>query len=391
MNILFVSSQFPNSLEPNKGMFSLQIVREMLQLADIKAISPVPSLGILKFLNPIKKYKVKSDIPFFEKIDNIPVFYPEYIAIPKMGLFHPIAMYKVLSPLIERIHKEWRIDAVNCHWLFPDGIATQKVCEHFGIPILLTALGCDLNHYVNFRSRKNLIKKALLRSGKVSVLNRSMHRRCIDLGVAPERLTIIPNGVDLKRFIILDRILVRKRLNLSKNCKIILFVGSLVPVKGIDSLLKAFALLVNDYKTSLRLYIIGSGFLGKYLKNLSIDLGVKSYVEFLGSINQSELVYWYNAADCLCLPSVREGHPNVMMEAFACGTPVVASEVGAIPDFVNSLNGYLTLPRDFRDIYLKIKECLSMEYDREEIRNTIKDYSWEECAKQYLREIANIA
>ena len=225
----------------------------------------------------------------------------------------------------------------------------------------------------------------------ISVLSKPMYEKCIELGASQDRLVIIPNGVDLEKFMIRDRISSRKKLNLPENGKIILFVGSLVPVKGVESLLRAFALLPESETGEYRkLYIVGAGYLDSDLEKLSVDLGIKSNTEFVGPVLHSKLSDWMNAADCLCLPSLSEGHPNVMMEAMACGTPVVASAVGSIPDFVNDSTGYLTTPMDHSDISSKLRECLSIDYDRKKIRDAVKNYSWRDCAKNYISEITRI-
>lgn len=391
LNILFISSQFPNSAEPNKGIFSLQIVREMSTFEDIRVISPVPSTGIFKFLGPFKKHKADLSIPLREVINNITIHHPSYNAIPKMGFLHHATMYNMLLPVIEGLHDEWRIDAVNCHWIFPDGVAVQKICERLNIPLMLTALGTDLNLYMNFRFRRHVIKKALVRADRVSVLSKPMYEKCIELGISPERLAIIPNGVDLEKFVILERTLSRKKLRLPEDGKIILFIGSLVPVKGVESLLRAFALLSErDTEASRKLYIVGTGYLDNHLKKLSVDLGIGSNTEFVGPVEHSRLNDWMNAADCLCLPSLSEGHPNVMMEAIACGTPVVATSVGSIPDFVNSSTGYLTTPMDHIDMSSKLRDCLIADPDRGKIRDAVKNHSWRDCAKKYISEIAQM-
>ena len=110
----------------------------MSTLEDIRVISAVPSTGIFKFLGHLKKHKADLSIPPHEIIDNITVYHPSYNAVPKMGFLHHVTMYNALSPAIEELHSEWKIDAVNCHWIFPDGVAVQKICEWLNIPLMLT-------------------------------------------------------------------------------------------------------------------------------------------------------------------------------------------------------------------------------------------------------------
>lgn len=390
MKILFISSQFPNSLEPNRGVFSFQIVKELASFAEVRVIAPLPTLGWLNGLDRFKNYKTGLNIPVYEELSLIPVYHPRYLALPGAGLSHQWTFESTLKELIIKIKTEWSFDVVNCHWLFPDGVAIQRICHQMNIPVMLTPLGTDLNKYCDFRLRRYFISKALLNAQKVSVLNEQMKNKCLDLGVSDEQLTIIPNGVDLNKFCIMDTDVCRRKLNINPYCKMLLFVGSLVTVKNISSLLKAFAILNDKQKDSgIRLYIVGGGFLEKKLKTLALDLKVDEKTVFVGPVLHGDLPLWMNAADCLCLPSLSEGHPNVMMEALACGTPVVGSDVGSIPDFVSpgKDNGFVINATNVNDIAEKLFDCVSREYNQDVIRKSVIHHSWRNCAEKYFNDL----
>lgn len=393
MRILFISSQFPNSLEPNRGVFSFQIARELASFADVRVIAPLPSLGWIKGVDRFKKYKTGLHVPAIEQLSSILVHHPHYLALPGMGLFHQWSYEVVLRELLHKIQDEWPFDVVNCHWLFPDGVAIQRICNQINTPVMLTPLGTDLNKYCDFKLRKHFIGKALTNAQKVSVLNEQMKNKCLGLGVSEGQLTIIPNGVDLEKFCIMDKSSCRKRINIDPEIKMLLFVGSLVTVKNIATLLYAFAAL---YKRNLvvdtKLYIVGGGFLEKDLKILADDLRVSKNTVFVGPVLHNDLPIWMNSADCLCLPSLSEGHPNVMMEALACGIPVVGSRVGSIPDFVNSKNdnGFTIEPTNSNDIADKLQLCLKREYNRNGIRQSVIAHSWSNCAKRYFKELTQL-
>ena len=391
MNVLFISSQFPNVCEPNKGIFSMQMVRELAEYANVQVVAPIPALGPLKVVDSFKRYRTDYDIPEREVRENIVVHHPKYFAMPKMGFLHHVFLYFSLLPLIKAIHESWHIDAINCHWVFPDGVAVQKVCEKMGIPLLLTPLGTDLNRYSDFRLRRESIRNALVKADMVSVLCSPMYDRCLSMGVSPRKLQIIPNGVDLQKFSLRDKAKCRTQLKISENVRVILFVGSLVPVKGIDTLLKAFAIIREKHtKGTLKLYVVGSGFLEQDLKRLADDVGIGADTVFVGAVEHSNLPIWMNSADCLCLPSLSEGHPNVVMEALACGLPVVASAVGSVPDYVTMQTGFTITPADHDDLAEKLDKCLRSEYEREQIRSSVKDLSWRDCAERYHNAISSM-
>ena len=313
-----------------------------------------------------------------------------YFAIPKAGFLHAATMRAALGPCIRDIHREWGIDAVNCHWLFPDGAAAQRVCARLGIPVMLTALGCDLNEYPGYMLRRQVIRRALREADRVSVLNQEMRGACLALGVDGSRLTVIPNGVDTRAFSILHRAASRKTLDIPEQGRLILFVGSLDPVKSVDTLIRAFAALRRAREGSERLIIAGRGYLESQLKRLSAEVGAAAAISFVGAVEHRALPLWMNAADCLCLPSLREGHPNVMMEALACGTPVVGSHVGSIPEFVDESAGFSFRPGDHDDLAAKLGLCLGTSYNRESIRARVANHTWKRCAERYAEEIARV-
>lgn len=393
MNILFISSQFPNSLEPNRGVFSYQIAKGLSNLADVKVIAPMPSIGCLRGFERFKRHKTDPDVPRFEILEAISVYHPKYMALPGLGLLHQWAYESAITSLIQEINSDWPVSVVNCHWLFPDGVAIQRICKKMGIPVMLTALGTDLNRYCDFKIRKRYIQRAICSASKVSVLSQQMFDKCISMGVSRKNLAVIPNGIDIVKFNIFHPSLSRERLNVDPDVKMVLFVGSLVPVKNVENLIIAFSMLVEDITTpDAILYVIGGGFLEKALKALTAKLRLQSYVIFIGPVLHDDLPYWMNAADCLCLPSLSEGHPNVMMESLACGTPVVGSRVGSIPDFIGEKldNGYLLESTSAKDIASNLNKVLSYKYSRHKVRETVNNYSWGKSALQYFSELKSL-
>ena len=391
MNILFISTQFPNPSEPNRGVFSLQIVRELASFAGVKVIAPVPTIAPFNFIDSFKRYPTNYVIPAVEQYSGITVYHPKYRALPGMGFVHHLALYRTLKSLVVTIHSDWPIDAVNCHWIFPDGVAVQRICAELQIPVMLTPLGTDLNLFSEYRLRRSAIRDALLKADMISVLSAPMRERCLSMGVDHDKILVIPNGVDVDKFSLRDPVLCRRKLGLPDDVEPILFIGSLVPVKGVSSLLKAYALLRRDQgQGSVKLYILGQGFLGDELKRQACDLEIIGDTVFVGAVAHDALPEWIGAARCLCLPSLSEGHPNVMMEALACGIPVVASAVGSIPDYVTPSTGHLVAAGDHVDLCRKLKLCLSFRYDRREVRRSVEGMTWRNCALTYYRTLEGL-
>lgn len=160
-------------------------------------------------------------------------------------------------------------------------------------------------------------------------------------GANPAKIVTIPPGVDVDRFHPIELEEARRRVNVPLTDRMILFVGRIEPLKGIDTLLRAIAILragCPDDAPCLYLAIIGGNpddqsqenAEMERLKQMRIDLGIEDVVTFLGSKDQQMLPYYYSAAEAVVVPSYYESFGMVALEAMACGTPVIASEVGGL-------------------------------------------------------------
>ena len=144
----------------------------------------------------------------------------------------------------------------------------------------------------------------------------------------------------------------------------ILFAGNLKPVKGIDLLVKAFSGLED---TRIHLHILGTGPEWAQLKAIAQVERVSDRVFFHGNIRHDDMSIWYNAADLFCLPSLNEGTPNVILEALACGLPVVASDTGGIPEMITPESGALFECGDSLSLQKMLGESFATDWDREKI------------------------
>ena len=131
--------------------------------------------------------------------------------------------------------------------------------------------------------------------------------------------------------------------------------------------------------------MVGDGALKEDLLLQTKQLGVANRVVLAGKRSHHEIPLWMNAADLFCLPSIREGRPNVILEALACGTPVVASNVGSIPEMIHAANGRIAEAADPKSLARQIAHCLECAWDRKAIRNSITKFIWEDSAKLYMQ------
>jgi len=246
-------------------------------------------------------------------------------------------MYLGCCDRARQLHRQSPFDCIDAHYVFPDGVAAILLGKSLGIPVTLTARGSDIHTFTQFATIQPQIRWALRNADGRAAVSSSLAKVMDELEPMLEPTTVIGNGVDTQRFSPEDRQSARNRLGFSDADKIVVSVAALRPVKGSDLLLRATALLRKSGYRS-RVVFVGAGPELLPLKKLAQQLECADLVTFAGSVNNEELRHYYSAADVSCIPSRNEGWPNVLLESLACGTPVVATRVGAAPEILNDAN-----------------------------------------------------
>ncbi len=211
-------------------------------------------------------------------------------------------------------------------------------------------------------------------------------------GASAERVRVIPCGVNLDMFRPVDRVAAKKQLGLD-GAKVIIFVGRIEPLKGIDRLMLAMAQLQNGCRP--RLLIIGGGENSQNeierLRKLAGELQIRDSIDFLGLIKQSELPLFYSAADVCVVPSYYESFGLVALESLACGTPVVATKVGGAASVIrHGETGYLVEDNEPRHLADKIRRALSWSDNGAHLaplmRASLVPFRWPNIAETVARE-----
>lgn len=369
--VLIFSNLFPNSEEPLRGNFIASLVEEMAKLAKITVVSPLPW---------------SSKAQNYMKWQGIDIYYPKYPFIPVLGRFiHPALVFLSVSGLVRRLIKEKHIDIINAHWVYPDGIAAVLIGRSAGVPVVVTAHGCDINLYGEYRLRRPQIKWALKNAAKVTAVSNPLAEKIVtDLCAYKEKVNVLHNGIDLKHFHFRNQIKCRKELGLDLSKKHLLFVGQLVDVKGLEYLIEALSIIKTNGRLDFQTLLIGEGPLRNRLYSLISEKGLKENVLLLGSKQYSEIPIWMGASNMLCLPSKREGQPCVILEALNCGIPVVASRVGGIPDMIDEDNGIMTDPGNVDELSEAIVAGFDRAWDRDRVASKVQQMTWVNSARKYV-------
>jgi glycosyltransferase involved in cell wall biosynthesis len=252
------------------------------------------------------------------------------------------------------------------------GIPAWLIRKILKIPYIVWGRGSD----VNLISRFGRIKAKPILQNAAIILALTENMRIKLKNIYNTKIYIVPNGIDLEEHN--NTSISREKKSGNNN---ILFVGSLLPVKGVQYLIMAMK-VVHDKIPEAMLILVGDGEEREMLEALSLQLGIQKYVQFVGKIPHEKVQTYMQMADVFVLPSLSEGLPNVILEAMACGLPIVASRVDGIPDIITKdTNGYLVEVKDTNDIANKIILLLQDEALRKKIsdnnRQLVKKYAWE--------------
>ena len=237
---------------------------------------------------------------------------------------------------IRKVVKNGNINLVNAHWAIPSGFLASLCCRK--LPLITTIRGTDIKKLGGKRFFKYPVKYALMRSAKIIAVSSDLKQNAINLGAREENIHIIPRGIDLNEFKPRDKQAIRAKFNLP-NGFLFLFAGDLIKLKRVDRLIRVTAKLSRDF--NLHVLTVGNGPERANLENLAKSLGLENIL-FIGRAPYDNMPFYMAASDILVLPSESEGLPGCVQEAMACGTPVVASNVGGLADLItNGENGYL--------------------------------------------------
>ena len=381
--ILTISSLYPNSAQPDHGVFVEQRLRHLVATGEVSAevVAPVPWFP---FSSPrFGQYGVFARVPAIEVRHGITVTHPRVLVVPKVGMsFAPRLMAAAMHGTVQRALSCARFDALDAHYLYPDGVAAALVAERVGRPFVVTARGSDVNVIAQYAGPRRMIVRALRRAARVIAVSKALRDEIVKLGIDEGHIDVLPNGVDLGLFDSKGR---PPRAPGAPHR--LLIVGHLKPGKGHAATIAALADLPD-----CELNVAGDGALRSALEVRARELGVLERVRFLGRIPHDRLAEQYRAADALVLASDREGMPNVVLEALACGTPAVATRVGGIPEVLSEpVAGVLIESAAPPVIAAGVRQLLSRPPAPDRVREFALRFGWDAATSGQLAIFRSLA
>jgi glycosyltransferase involved in cell wall biosynthesis len=377
MKILTLTTLYPNNIKNSHGVFVEQRLRNLLKIAGIgaKVIAPVPWFPFKS--DKFGQYAQFAKIAKTEERFGIHISHPRYPLIPKIGMtLAPFLMVCALYPILQKMLKNENFDLIDAHYFYPDGVAAALLGKMLNKPVVITARGTDINLIPHFFWPRKMIIWAANRAASIVTVCQALKDELIKLGIESEKIHSLRNGVDLEFFFPEEREQAKQKLKLNRPT--ILSVGHLIERKGHHLVISAMPDL-PDYN----LIIAGDGEEMSTLKKLANDLNVSDRVTFLGAVSHNQLVTLYSAVDILVLASSREGWANVLLEAMACGTPAIATNVWGTAEVITApAAGMLIEERSAEAIVNAVKIMQENRPSREETRAYAEKFSWDETVNR---------
>ncbi len=376
MRLLTFTTLYPNAAAPSHGVFVENRLDAWRRWSGGEAAVIAPITWFPSRAPIFGRYARLAAAPLAETRREIEVRHPRYFLPPKIGMnYAPSALARAFEREARALFAEGRdFDLIDAHYLYPDGVAAVRVAKSLRKPVVLTARGSDVTLIANYPRQRSMILDALRKADGVVAVAAALKEDLIRLGAPAEKITVLRNGVDLDLFHPIDRDAVRAKIGVSG--KVIASVGSLIERKGHDVVIRASAALPEA-----TLLIAGEGDEKARLISLARSLGVEGRVRFLGALAHEKLVEIYNAADALVLASTREGWPNVLLEAMACGTPAVASDAGGCGEVIRASEAGRIVAERTSEAFAAALADVFATTDRAATRRYAEAHSWDDTSR----------
>jgi glycosyltransferase involved in cell wall biosynthesis len=370
--VLVLADTFPSRLRPWHGSYNRRQFECLAKLCPVTAIAPQPWPTALR-----SKERRLLARHVDHVLPDLPIYHPIFFYLPvigRLGTWRGLARAarKALAMMPER-----EFDILVATFAYPHGLAAKRLAEEMEIPYVIKARGSDLHSLPHAGHRRKLAAEAIRGAARVIAVAPNLAEIAVDLGADPARVDVLLNGIDAERFKVIDRDEARARVDLRPEQKLAVSVGNLLPVKGVDVLCDAAQALDLEQLDAVIVFA-GSGPMADTVKARKHDR-----LRLVGQLDREAVALWLNAADMLILASRNEGCPNVVLEALACGTPVVASRVGAVPELLDDACGLMAPPNDPKALADAIRRVWSRDWDRAAIRKRVENRSWAENARAF--------
>ena len=377
LRIASVCTVLPTADRVQHGIFVKRRLGAMRRYADVRVLNPSPWF-------PFVRPRASRDKLDLDNFTTASMFY-----FP--GVFKHLDGYwlsRSIRPVLRRWTREYGLDLIDAHFGYPEGVGCVRAADCLGLPSFITLRGNEVMYLQQPRIARQMLSSFKSATGIIAV-SESLKAFICEHGVEEGKTRVIPNATDTSLFFPGDRANARRRLGLDPSKRMLLVVGHLIHRKGNHLVVPAVAQL-RRRMPDVECFIVGGEVAAEvgYARELRRSLharGLGTTVHLVGVKAPDEMGDWYRAADLLVLPSYREGCSNAVLEALACGVPVVTTPVGDNAKYViPGLTGALAPVDDAVALAATIEEALHAVWDPEIISTRVTAEGWAGVARQVM-------
>ena len=388
LKVLSICTVFPNPAEEELGLFVRNRLQHLASLVSVRVVAPVPVVDYAAF-------RLRNGrIPNGRLDQNLLVYFPSWFYPPHGGSINAFFLAGRLLPYLSRLSREYPFQVLDAHFGYPEGIAAALISASLQCPFTITLRGNETMHAGSL-SKRRWMSWAIRRAARVITVSEALVKFAVSLGGEIRRIRTIPNGIDTTLFFPRPLAETRQRLGLPVDRPVIVSAGYLIERKGHHRVVQALRDLRRE-GSNAELWIVGGpGREGDFTAQIGAAVrenGLEDVVHFTGTLKPSVLAEFMSSADVFCLASSREGWPNVVNEALACGTPAVASDVGGVRDMIPSPDYGLVIPAgDPAALKAALEKALLSEWNRARIAAWGQARSWTQVAAETASVLCDAA
>jgi len=374
LKIAVVTAHFPSSAKPTIGRPAYQTVRVLSGKSEVRVFYPHAAYPPL--LKPRNRRYGSLNTSY--SLPGVRANYFDYPALP--GVSRPFNGWMAARALLPHV-SNFAPDLIFSYFLYPDGYAALKIGKALGVPVVAMGVGSDV-HSIGDRISMMHTRALLRQADYLLAISGDLRNRMIAMGAPPEKTSILLSGCDHSVFYVRDRLEAKRKLGIDPASEAVIYIGRMDVKKGLRELVEAAASL-RQARAHLQVYLVGEGPDRLVIESVIHANNAGSYIHVLPECAFDEVAVWMAAADLVTLPSYMEGCPNVVLEAQASGRPVVATNVGGIPEILSDERGRLVPPRDAAALAQALASVLDRSWDAQAI-SAHGSRSWEMVAEELL-------
>lgn len=387
LRVLTLSTLYPSAVRPNFGLF---VEGQTSRLAarpdvDLRVIAP---LGLPPLpLRLRKSYAALRATPLDETWNGVRTLRPRFTSTPLIGWrSNPAKVEHALLRAMGKLRAEGFIpDVIDAEFFFPDGVAAARLGRKIGVPVSIKARGSDIHYWGGKAKARKEILEAAAAAGGVLAVSEALKTDMAALGMRRDKIKVHYTGVDLDRFRPQDRWEAKAKFGITGLLAV--SVGNLVKLKGHE----IAAVAIGKMK-GMTLIIAGAGEDEAWIRRQAMAAEEPQRIRFIGAVPHHQMPDLLAAADVLVHASEREGLANVWVEALACGTPVIASDVGSAREVIDRpAAGSIVSERSAGAFAGAVGRFLSAEPDPAAARAAAERFSWQRNTDALYEHLAKVA